>query len=343
MQRSRGYSAEATRSCDRGSRSGVGPPEPPNTMACQDSVGGTGHARSPPQRCQQDLLGYIRDLPTKDDFKKIFPEVKMDIKEESKETLSESDQSENVDRHAEVPHTDTSPLQNKVRSLTLALRDLEYRVEGLDDRQRENCLLIRGIPESVTDHSLPRTLQGLFTVILARLFNEVMGLEEVFRLSKPRRTTEPARDVVCRFHHYTTKQEILQKSRSLGDVLFDTSRVKILPFISKATLLRRRALKPLLCALQKEGIRYTWGIPFKLVAFKGDRCAVLRFPEDLQKFFKILNIPPVQVPNWDTLPNLVHSTIYPAGVHKDRDGFKEECQSSVSSATLSSSSSSLED
>lgn len=72
-----------------------------------------------------------------------------------------------------------------------------------------------------------------------------MELDRIHRALGPR-LNDPARprDVICRLHHYTHKENIVRKAWKVGN--FDGAPIKILPGLSRATLLCRAMLRPLL-------------------------------------------------------------------------------------------------
>lgn len=68
------------------------------------------------------------------------------------------------------------------------------------------------------------------------------------------------------------------------------------PFISRPiTLQQRWALRPLLSLLHSRGIAYRWRFLFSLSATNAGRNTLLKMPEDIQRFCKILCIPTVDL------------------------------------------------
>lgn len=90
----------------------------------------------------------------------------------------------------------------------------------------------------------------------------------------------------------------MTKLRSTPNIDFDGAVLNIYPDISKETLDRRRALKPLLDHLRGDGITYKWGFPASLIATKNGRSCTLRFPEELPTFLHDLNLQPMELPGW---------------------------------------------
>lgn len=53
--------------------------------------------------------------------------------------------------------------------------------------------------------------------------------------------------------------------------------------------------------MRKHDIQYNWGFPAFLVGRKDGRSARLRFPEELQDFCKILELPVPDNPGWSVM------------------------------------------
>lgn len=79
---------------------------------------------------------------------------------------------------------------------------------------------------------------------------------------------------------------------------FEETTLQIFPDLAAETLTRRRILKPLLKHLKMYKIQYSWGFQACLIAQKKGRSTTLRFPEDMAKFCKRLDIPMVEIPGW---------------------------------------------
>lgn len=86
------------------------------------------------------------------------------------------------------------------------------------------------------------------------------------------------------------------KLRSILAIDLDEAVLNIYPDLSKETLERGRALRPLLNQIQSDGATYKWGFPLCLIATKNGRSSNLRFLEDLQAFCNDLNITPMELP-----------------------------------------------
>lgn len=212
--------------------------------------------------------------------------------------VEETEQRQETNEHA------ITELQDTVKQLALAHRANLYKLEDLENRSRRNNLRIRGLPEATRDSDLEATIRGVLNMILGRAATESLRFDRIHRALRPRNlAVELPRDVICRLHYFEDKNAVMIKLRNMQDIDFDGAKLHIFPDLSKATLDRRRVLKPLLERLQSEGITYRWGFPACLIATKSGRSSTLRFPEDLPIFLQELNIQHFELPGWqDPIP-----------------------------------------
>lgn len=95
------------------------------------------------------------------------------------------------------------------------------------------------------------------------------------------------RDIICKLHKYTLKDRIMQKMRNKPYFDFDGAKPFFYQDLSRRTLMQRRALRPLLTAIQDAGLTYRWGFPFSLQVLEGRQVA-LRSKDDLPHFLSAL-------------------------------------------------------
>lgn len=178
--------------------------------------------------------------------------------------------------------------------------------DDLENRHRRNNVRIRGLPEATTGPDLAPTVQGIFNSLLNKPPTNHIELDRTHRTPGPR-NQDPLRprDVVCRIHFYTVKEEILRKAWEKGPIDFDGASITILPDVSRRTLQMRRTLRPLLDLIKNNGATYRWGFPFHLIIKKGNNSFTLRSPENLPDLFQFLRTDPIQVPNWLSLQELL--------------------------------------
>lgn len=95
----------------------------------------------------------------------------------------------------------------------------------------------------------------------------------------------------------------MRKAREAASLEFDGVTLSFFPDLSRETLERRRALKPLTEKLRQASITYRWVFPSALIASRDGKTAVHRFPEDFETFCMDLNIVQPELPGWqDRIP-----------------------------------------
>lgn len=162
-----------------------------------------------------------------------------------------------------------------------------------------------GLPEATKDGDLEPTIRSILNTILGKMVTDPLRFDRVHRALRPRNLpTDLPRDVVCRLHYFEDKNAIMINLQGTPNIDFDGTTLNIFPDLSKETLERRRALKPLLDQLRGIGATYRWGFPACLIATKDGRSSTLRFPEDLPAFSREIGIPLVDLTGWhDLIPD----------------------------------------
>lgn len=143
--------------------------------------------------------------------------------------------------------------------------------------------------------------------IATRIFHISLDNQEPVKIDRVHRSSGPKwkdlshpRDIICRLHHYSIKDAVIQRAWQAGTIRYEGTDIKILPDLSRAALQRRTLLQPLLDPLRAQGNTYRWGYPFHLLVHRGDATFTLYGPEDLPHLFEFLDMAPIEVPNWMT-------------------------------------------
>ena len=209
------------------------------------------------------------------------------------------DRVEETEQRQDLHEVAIKELQDTVTQLSYAHRASLYKLEDLENRNRRNNLRIRGLPEATGDNDLEPSLRGILNTILGRPPTDPLRFDRVHRALRPRNlSSDLPRDVICRLHYFEEKNAIMIKLRNTPNIDFDGAILQIFPDISKETLDRRRAQKPLLERLRSDGTTYRWGFPASLIATKNGRSSTLRFPEELPTFLQDLHLPHMELPGW---------------------------------------------
>ncbi|CAH2295243.1 Hypothetical predicted protein [Pelobates cultripes] len=111
-------------------------------------------------------------------------------------------------------------------------------------------------------------------------------------LYKPEeRKVSMPRDILIRFHYYSTKEAIVKYGRD-NVLQFCDTELAIYQNLSPTTLQCRKEWRPAAELLRRHETQYTWGHPFKLVAVKADKIHTLMPGTDPIPFFRELIIEP---------------------------------------------------
>lgn len=181
-----------------------------------------------------------------------------------------------------------------------------YKIEDQENRNRRNNIRIRGLPEATRDNDLLPSIQGIFDNLLGLAADNPLKIDRVHRALRPRNlSSDTPRDVICIVHHYPEKELIMKKAREAASLDFDGAILSFFPDLARETPERHRALRPPTEKLCAASINYRWGFPAGLIASRDGKTAVLRFPEDLEKFCLDMNMSPPELPGWqDVIPPL---------------------------------------
>ncbi|KAM3940473.1 uncharacterized protein RB166_000425 [Leptodactylus fuscus] len=129
--------------------------------------------------------------------------------------------------------------------------------------------------------------------------NHCIELDRAHRALGPRVLgSDMPRDVICHVHRYQLNEAIMRKAKDSEQILYQDHPLSLLPDLSRLTLAKRRALKPLLDVLIQHRIPYSWGFPFHLQVHKDGRLLSLHHPDEIPSFMLALGLPPVDVHGW---------------------------------------------
>lgn len=253
-----------------------------------------------PAETQQDRL-----LPTKGEIAEMFARLEASIKEEISivhENMSHIlKRVEEVESVTDKQGVEIQKLKQQMEAMQIEQRNIRYKLEDQENRSRRKNLRIRGLPESQGE---AENLQEKMEVIFKDLINpsEVsrkLKLDRVHRIRKPPEIRGDApRDVIMQFHNYLDKEQINSNLRKNNQAKYGETSLHIYQDLAAETLNRRRILKPLLATMKSHGIQYSWGFPACLIGRIEGRMAVLRFPEETQKFCQRLGIPAIEILGW---------------------------------------------
>uniref|UniRef100_A0A8C5PTI2 Uncharacterized protein n=1 Tax=Leptobrachium leishanense TaxID=445787 RepID=A0A8C5PTI2_9ANUR len=203
------------------------------------------------------------------------------------------------DREAAI--TQTQHFETLLSTQATQIASLFRWVDDLDNRGRRNNIRVRGLPEPPLGETenIDLTLQTLFNELLQRSHDTPFHLDRAHRALRARGAPNSApRDVICRVHHFTLKEEVMKAARNMPSIIFDDHTVELFQDVSRSTLLARRELKPVTDQLRARSIRYRWGYPFALHVRADNRSLSISTPEDVPDFLQALELSPVTVLGW---------------------------------------------
>lgn len=251
-----------------------------------------------------ELHALLSLLPSKQDMISLATELKTTWRQDLK--VVQTDVSTLQSRMQALEDSQTS-LQSQVSSIqsASATRDalhhsLISQMDDQENRNRRNNIRLRGVPELVRPQDLIPSLTKLFNNILGKDPGDRIEFDRAHRALRPQNAdSSRPRDVVCRVHLYSLKEEVMRKARMAGDLTVAGAKIALYPDLSRRTLRLRASLRPLLSVLQARNIAYRWGFPFALHVRHHEDNLTFRSPADLPAFLKALDLPAVQLMDWD--------------------------------------------
>lgn len=274
------------------------PPHSPSSAASMDRG-----PEAPDPLEDMDIRRHIWSLPTKDDLERFADRVEKALKEDIAQLKADTSHLGGRLETLEQRFDDTLPvitmLQDKCTTQDHQIEALLCQLDDMENRSRRANIRIRGLPEATGAKDIIPTLEGIFREILGLPNTVAIEIDRAHRaLRPPSQDMNNPRDVICKLHKYTLKDRIMQKMRGKPYFDFDGAQLASYQDISRRTLMQRRALRPLLEAIQDAGLSYRWGFPFFLQVTKEGKTVTLRNKDDLPYFLSSLGLDPVDFPDW---------------------------------------------
>lgn len=158
---------------------------------------------------------------------------------------------------------------------------------------------IRGLKEDVSVKELITTLQKIFQELIQDIEVKDLIIDRAHRVAGIRRLDlSKPRDVICKMHYAYIKDRIMLAARQNKNIQHEGDPIQLFQDLSKFTLDRRRALKPLVEQLRKNNLQYRWKFPFQLQAQREGLNATFSDLEVLPQFLATLNLSEIELPDW---------------------------------------------
>lgn len=265
----------------------------------------TGSASDPKdmEKEKWDMRKYIQSLPTREDMDQYVHRLENSYKTEIQE-LKESikttqEKTSRLDTKILKVEQESKKLKENVHKQGIQINQLIGNLDEQENRSRRSNIRIRGLKEEVGGKELISTLQKIFQDLTQEIEMKDLLIDRAHRTAVNRRVdpTRP-RDIICKMHYAHIKDKIMQAARQNNGIQYEGAPLQFFQDLSKYTLDRRRALKPLVEQLRKNNLQYRWKFPFQLQTQKEGLNIVFRDLEDLPQFVSTLNLPEIELPNW---------------------------------------------
>ncbi|CAH2299288.1 Hypothetical predicted protein [Pelobates cultripes] len=257
---------------------------------------------------ESDIRAILTQLPSKTDLAAMFQRledsfseklqaVSADVQQLGNRVQALEEENETADRRWAECHTTQE-------THSVAIRNLQRRLEDVDNRGRRNNLMVKGIPEGPdgTTENPIQILTTFFNQILARPPETTIQSDRAHRAARPRNLPpDRPRDIICRIHNFPLKEEIFHKARQNKELSVDRHQVTMFQDLSLSTLQARRDLCPITQALMERQIKFRWNFPFALTVTYKDKTHAITTPADIPDFQTDLNLPPSEVEDWTGL------------------------------------------
>lgn len=250
-----------------------------------------------------DVGELFRSLPTKEDIKAMISNLEdahcREVQEIRSEITTINTRVDGADSFAAATEARLERLERIQAKQEETIKDLTLHIEDLEDRGRRNNLRIKGLPEPEGREDLPAIVREIFHQLFDAPAETAIKIDRVHRALGPR-SGDPnrPRDVLCRLHHYSTKEDLSRLAWRKGSLSYKGAKLQFFSDVSRGTLQRRAILRPLLDRLLEEGFTYKWGHPFHLVVKSEGASFEVHSPADLPDLFIFVDMPPMEVPDW---------------------------------------------
>lgn len=248
-----------------------------------------------------DLQTYIKTLPTREDMDKYIHRLESSYRAEIQTLKSSLMDTQNkigdLDTNMVVIDQKISNLKEKNQDYDRYLKHIINSTDELENRSRRNNIRVRGLPESVNTENLKKVLQDIFNSLLKQPNSVEIEIDRAHRIQSLKEPdSKRSRDVICRINFFQIKGSIMAATRLHRDFEYQGTHLIFFQDLSRYTLIRRKAVKPLLDVLREKEILYRWGFPFQIIVHQKGQKIIFCSIEDLPDFLKRLQLPLIDLP-----------------------------------------------
>lgn len=211
---------------------------------------------------------------------------KMEIQELKISTKNTQEKMDTLDKRVLKTEQELIRLEEKIQKQGKQLKQTINNTDEQENRNRRSNIRIRGLREEVSPKILITTLQKIFQEISPDIDIKDLIIDRAHRVTGIRKLDpKRPRDIICRLHFAHIKDKIMFAVRQNKNIQYDGDPLMFFQDLSKFTLDRRRALKPLVEQLIKNNLQYRWKFPFQLQVQVEGRVIIFR---DLEDFLILL-------------------------------------------------------
>lgn len=193
-------------------------------------------------------------LPNKSKISDMFSRLEQSLKGEMATLHGDLSQIlkwvEETEEKLDIQAVEIKELKEQMKRVQTEQRNMMYKVEDQEKRNRRKNLRIWGLPETTQEtpqeEDLYNKMDKIFCPLLRRSITEKIGSREYIGSRKPVNMAKEIRDIIVRFHIYKDKEQIWEHLKAKQPVKYEETALQIFANLSSETLARRRVLKPLL-------------------------------------------------------------------------------------------------
>ncbi len=153
-------------------------------------------------------------------------------------------------------------------------RHLSDQLDDLEQYSRRNCLLVHGVPESISENTTNIAFDKLNQHLGTDLSSN--SINRSHRLGKPRHDSQPPRPIIVKFTSYQHWQSVNNQKKKLKN-----TQLLITESLTKQRMELYRAAQQM---VSNGNIQAAWTTDGKVIVLSGDRKVTIRKSSDLDQY-----------------------------------------------------------
>ncbi|KAJ1172684.1 hypothetical protein NDU88_004528 [Pleurodeles waltl] len=160
------------------------------------------------------FVGPIEDIAS------LSQEIATTSKELKREVVDLEQRVDSVERNHDAQAGELDHHRQELLTLQDSHRELQYRLEDLENRSRHSNIRIRGVTAQATSGSLEDFVIQLFWNAAPAIKDQEIILDRTHRVSQPSWAPGQAQDILTCLHYYKHREQILAAVRDLNAINF---------------------------------------------------------------------------------------------------------------------------